>query len=241
MNTKKRPQRIECCPGVLWQHREPRQHNVDPRSSDRVDSSDAELLVAWAQQDVAAGEALFERYYPAMLRFFSNKVSGDPSDLIQDTFMACLGARERLRKHENFRSFLFGIAYNKLRNHYRKGRTEGERLDFGSVSAADLSPGATTMLAQGAEQRLLLQALRSIPVEHQVVLEMFYWESMTSATIANVLDEAHGTVRTRIRRARQLLEDALRRVSTDPSLAQRTSSDLDGWAASIRAHHGTSH
>ena len=34
------------------------------------------------------------------------------------------------------------------------------------------------------EERLLLDALRRLPVELQTVLELYYWEEMTSATIA---------------------------------------------------------
>ncbi len=200
-----------------------------------MDRSDVELLHAWGEGDARAGEALFERYYPAMIRFFANKVAGDPADLIQETFIRCLEGRARLRDADKFRSFLFGIAYNRLKKHYEKGRVEGDRIDYGTHSAVDVAPGARTMMCRGAEQKLLLEALRRIPVEHQVVLEMFYWESMTSAAIADALAEPHGTVRTRIRRARQLLQEQLTQVATDPAVARRTSSDLDSWAAKLRA------
>ena len=202
-----------------------------------MERSDVELLNAWGDGNTAAGEALFERYYPAMIRFFANKVAGDPADLIQETFIRCLEGRDRLRDAAKFRSFLFGIAYNRLKKHYERGRVDGERIDYGSHSAVDLAPGARTMMCKGAEQKLLLEALRRIPVEHQVVLEMFYWESMTSAAIAESLDEPHGTIRTRIRRARQLLEEQLEALAGDPALAQRTSTDLDTWAAQLRAEH----
>ena len=199
---------------------------------------DAELLLAWRAGDTASGEQLFERYYPAIARFFANKLRGDPADLIQETFVACLRGRDRIAADGRFRSYIFGVAYNLLRLHYRRHRVDAERLDFGSVSAADLSPGAGSMLVQGAEQLLLLEALRRIPVECQVVLELFYWEDMTSASIAEVLDEPHGTVRTRIRRARALLEQALGELATDPGVLRRTLEDLEGWAGKIRMAAG---
>ncbi|MBK6921684.1 MAG: sigma-70 family RNA polymerase sigma factor [Deltaproteobacteria bacterium] len=196
--------------------------------------ADLDLLRAWRGGDRRAGAELFDRHYGALERFFANKVSGDTSDLIQETFAACVSGVEKILDGK-FSAFLFGIAYNKLKKHYEKLRLDGERLDYEAVSSADLAPGASTMMAKSEEQRLLLEALRRIPVQHQVVLEMFYWEDMTSADIAVALGEPHGTVRTRIRRARELLQEALGKVSADGAVVERTRSDLDGWAAMVRS------
>jgi RNA polymerase sigma-70 factor (ECF subfamily) len=196
--------------------------------------SDAQLLANWGEGDAAAGESLFLRYYPAVTRFFANKVAGDPVDLIQETFLRCLRGRDRLADPDRFRSYLFGIAYNVLREHFRERYGEAGQIDPYTHTAAGLAPGPGTMVAASDEQRLLLEGLRRIPIELQVVLELFYWESMTSAAIAEALDEPHGTVRTRIRRARQLLEAALRELASDPDVVRRTVADLDGCAARIR-------
>ena len=195
--------------------------------------TDIDLLQAWRAGDQRAGAELFERYYDPLHRFFANKTSTDPSDLIQETFEACVNKAERIEP-DRFRGFVFGVAYNRLKKFYERARTDGERLDYGTISSADLSPGASTMLAKSAEQRVLLEALRRIPVEHQLVLEMFYWENCTSAEIAQVLGEPHGTIRTRIRRARTLLTEAMAEVTDDAALLSQTRSDLEGWAAKIR-------
>ncbi len=197
-------------------------------------STDPELLQAWRAGDAAAGEALFERYYPSVARFFTNKVAGDPADLIQETFVACLQGRDAIVQPERFRSYIFGIAYNLLRQHYARRHGDGAHVDLGSTSVADLGAGPQTAMAASAEQRVLLEALRRIPLQFQIVLELFYWEDQTSASIAEILGEPHGTVRTRLRRARILLEQEIAKVAADPSLCQRTLSDLDAWAEGLR-------
>ncbi len=199
--------------------------------------SDAELLDAWRGDDRDAGEELFTRYYPLLLRFFANKIAGDPTDLIQETFLGCVAGQERLRNGRSFRSYLFSIAYHKLRDHYRNQRIDGRRFDPSSETAADLSPGPSTMMGENAQQQLLLHALRRIPLEHQVVLELFYWEGFTSNRIAELMEEPSPTIRTRIRRARQLLTTALQDSEADPRVLEETLTDLDGWAAKIRAAH----
>ncbi|MCA9710194.1 MAG: sigma-70 family RNA polymerase sigma factor [Myxococcales bacterium] len=195
---------------------------------------DAELLEAWRQGDRAAGSELFERHYAAVVRFFANKVSGDPADLIQETFEACVKGRDRLNDDAGFVRYLFGVAYNVLRRHYERNRKHDQRFDPGTESTADLSPGPATMMARRDEHRLLLAALRRIPLAHQVVLELFYWEGMTSATIAEVLDTPHGTIRTRLRRARQEVEAELAVLIRDPVRLQQALADIDTLASEIR-------
>jgi RNA polymerase sigma-70 factor (ECF subfamily) len=195
---------------------------------------DVTLLEDWRRGSAAAGEALFGRYYAAVARFFANKVTTDPGDLIQETFLACVKGREALRDAAAFRSYLFATAYNSLRYHYRKQSRAREQTDFAAVTMADLAPGVGTMMGKHAEQRLLLAALRRIPVESQTLLELFYWEDLTSAQMADALGVPHGTIRTRLRKARALLEEALRAVANADAPLVSTLGDLDGWAKGLR-------
>ncbi|MEM9456858.1 MAG: sigma-70 family RNA polymerase sigma factor [Myxococcota bacterium] len=202
--------------------------------------SDLDLLEAWRANDQSAGEELFARYYPLLLRFFANKVPVEPTDLIQETMLACVDGQHRLRETEKFRAFLFSIAYNKLRDFYRRAQVGEEPVDMASHASADLAPGPSTMMGRDEQQQLMLRALRRIPVEYQVLLELFYWEDATSAEISVLMDVPHSTIRTRIRRARQLLEEALAESANDPRVLERTRTDLDGWAAKIRSAHQVS-
>lgn len=196
-------------------------------------ADDAELLQAWRAGQQSAGAELFDRYYPAVARFFRNKVGVESADLIQATFLACFEGLQRMTS-SNFRSFLFAIACNLLRKHYRtKAR---HKVDFGSVSVHDMDPSPSSVVANGQQQRHLLEALRRIPLESQIVIELHYWESMTAAEIAEVLDAPVGTVKTRIRRARQLLHEQMQSLDPSGLASQCTVEDLEGWARGLRVH-----
>jgi RNA polymerase sigma factor (sigma-70 family) len=207
-----------------------------------VATDDDELLAAWRSGERRAGERLFDRHFKALTRFFRNKVGrgSDPGagdgmdDLIQQTVLGLLEAKHEFRGEGSFRSFVFGVAYNVLRNHYRRARRDADRLDFGVTSIFDLAQGPSEVLMARHEQQLLLQGLRKIPVEHQVLLELYFWEPLTAAELAAVLEVPEGTVRTRIRRAKQLLEAELSRLAKDPRLLESTLSDLEDWARSVR-------
>jgi RNA polymerase sigma factor (sigma-70 family) len=197
-------------------------------------STDLELLEAWKTGDRKAGSELFERHFDSICRFFANKVQSDVDDLVQRTFIACVEGKERFRGQSSFRTYLFGVAHNVLRSHIRKRRREGERFEPGVTSVFDMGLSPATLIAQRKEQLLVLQALRRIPLDHQVVLELYYWEAMTAKDLAEVLEIPEGTVRGRIRRAKQLLEEQLTTLAETDDL-KSTMSNLDGWARSLRA------
>ncbi len=199
-------------------------------------TSDRELLEAWQGGDPAAGEELFERYYPAVLRFFKNKLHDGIADLVQQTFMACVEGKARMRRTASFRSYLFSIAHNKFRDQLRSRYRGPEAPDFDALSVQDIAPGPTTLVALHREQRLLLEALRTIPVTDQVLIEMRYWEQLKTIEIAEIVGLPHGTVRSRLRSAHARLEKAIERLAGSAHELHSTLNGLDDWARLCREH-----
>jgi RNA polymerase sigma factor (sigma-70 family) len=200
---------------------------------------DEVLFESWRGGDARAGAELFERHYAAIARFFRNKVDGDAPDLIQKTFLGCIEGRERVRGDSSFRTYLFAVAHNVLFKHFRTRARDGARLDFGVTSVHDLRPTATALLARRGEERALLNALRRIPLEHQIILELYFWEHLTAGEMAEIHGVPEGTIRTRLRRAKQLLEAALGQVAASPEELRDTLGGLDAWASSVRAQLGS--
>ena len=84
------------------------------------------------------------------------------------------------------------------------------------------------MLAANEQQTRVLEALRHIPVEMQLMIELYYWEEMTGPQLAQVLDIAEATVRTRLHRARAKLKQALEDLAVDPA------ADVEALTRSLR-------
>jgi RNA polymerase sigma factor (sigma-70 family) len=202
---------------------------------------DAELFEAWrggdARASQGAGTELFERWFDALYRFFRNKVDDGVEDLVQETFLACLRGPP-FRGEASFRTYLFTIARHQLYAHWSKrGRARAD-ADIGSLSIADLGPSPGSIVAQRREERLLLEALRAIPLELQMAIELYYWEEMSGPELAEVLGIPEGTVRSRVRRAREALDEALARLTDDRVLLASTTTDLDAWAQRVRDRLG---
>ncbi len=194
---------------------------------------DLDLLDAWRGGDTAAGSQLFERHFGRLYRFFSYKVGDDVEDLIQQTLLACVESRDRFAGNARFSTYLLSIARNKLCDYWRR-RSRNDALDFGVSSLADLGPTPTQVVAKRREERVLLEALRSLSVDLQVALEMHYWEDMSGPELAVVLGIPEGTVRSRLRRAKQALHDRLAELCESPAVLESTLQNLDGWAAALK-------
>jgi RNA polymerase sigma-70 factor (ECF subfamily) len=200
---------------------------------DDADPTDADLLRRWAAGDTVAGRTLFERHAAVIARFFANKVDSGASDLVQETFLVALEGATTYRSEASWRSWLLGIAYNKLRHHYQHAAKVAVRYEHELPSVEDLGASPSEVAVERQEHRLLLRALRRIPLQLQVVLELRYWEGMKAREIAAVLELPEGTINSRLHRARVLLEQAFADLATERGI-QTTTNAIDAWAAEIR-------
>jgi RNA polymerase sigma-70 factor, ECF subfamily len=148
-----------------------------------------------------AFEELFELHFDVVYGYLARRVGPDIGrDLASETFLRAFAARKRYdAARGEVRPWLFGIANNLLRRHYRD---EERRLRaFARLDARqeDLPPG---------EPRLA-QALVALPREERDVLLLFAWADLAYAEIAAALEVPVGTVRSRLHRARAHVRAAL--------------------------------
>ena len=192
------------------------------------------LLQAWRDGEDTAGQALFDRHFESLYCFFCNKVGREVDDLVQETFLACVAARDRFRGDASFRTFLFAIARKQLLKYRDRWRKLNANRDFEETRVADLDATPSQVVVEHEEHGLLLRALRRLPMDLQIALELFYWEGLKSADIALVLEIPHGTMRSRLRRGRELLVEHLETVAATPELLRSTQGDLDAWLKSMQ-------
>jgi RNA polymerase sigma factor (sigma-70 family) len=177
---------------------------------------DLELLDRWRAGDRTAGEGLFARHFKDIYRFFEHKLPGEADDLAQRTFLACVGARDAFRQQASFRTYLFAIARNELYAHLQK-LSRVDHVDFDLISIADLVTSPSGRIGRAEEGAQLREALRTLPAEQQLLLELHYWHDLDAAALGEILGAAPGTIRVRLLRARQALRGRLGpQVGADP-------------------------
>lgn len=197
---------------------------------------DFDLLVAWRGGDDGAGTVLYERYANGVCRFFMGKVVADTvaEDLAQRTWLAVVEGRDRIRNEGSFRSYLFGVAHNLFREELRRGVRAP--IDASITSAHDLGPTATGLIGTIQQNRILLEALRRIPLQSQIMYQLRYWEGLTVPEIAMVVGECENTMKTRLRRGLELLEHEIAVLTAAKANGglESTSTTLEQWATKLR-------
>jgi RNA polymerase sigma factor (sigma-70 family) len=194
--------------------------------------TDEELLEAWRNGDRAAGNDLFERHFDALYRFFERKMSGDAGDLVQRAFLALVEGRDRFRGDASVRTYLYAIARHELMRHWREKRRAAD-LDFGVSSVHDFDPSPSEAAQKRQADRVLLEALRRIPLDLQIAIELHYFESIRGPELARILEIPEGTVRSRLRRGLELLQAKAAELASSKDALRSTLTDLDRWAAEL--------
>ncbi len=198
--------------------------------------SDEALLASWRAGDPRAGRSLFSRHVDGISRFFFSKVATGVDDLVQRTFLALLERSMEIPNGVPLRAYLFGIARNLLLRRFRDEYRDGRHFDALTTSVADHGATPSVLVDQRQQLQVLYTALQALPLDLQITLELFYWEELPASEIGSVLGVPEGTVRSRLRRARELLGERLQALG--PDLAEPTLADLERWARELRDRVG---
>lgn len=197
-------------------------------------ATDIELLDRWREGDRKAGNELFSRHFDSISRFFENKLSEEVDELVQGTFLALTKHRDQFRKESSFRTYLFTIARHELYRHLRK--RSSSKLDFGATSLKDLRTTPTGRIARDQRNLQLLDALRSLPLEQQLLIELHYWEGIPFDELAPMFEVEAVTLRTRLFRARKLLRARLDGEAAVAVDTGESEAELEAWARGLHPY-----
>lgn len=197
---------------------------------------DASLLRAWSEGDTDAGNRLLGRYFDRLLVFFGPRAERDVEDLVQRTMLSCVRAHASVHTSSSFRAFLFTTAKNELVDHYRRRGSAPPLAEPDDVVCQRTTP---SQYAVGREERRrLARALQRLDLDLQMVVALHYWEGMTNVELAETLEIPLGTVKSRLRRAKEALQELLLAQAT-PAEVDATLASLETWAERVARAGGS--
>lgn len=154
-------------------------------------------LIQRAQRgDTAAAEQLIKTWYqPVFAYFYKNTgryhLSGD---LTQETFLRAASALGGYRPWGSFRGWLFTIAANCLKNHWRALSRRPEELPL-----PDDCPQEDDPLRRSSQHTDLEAALALLPPEQREAVILRYYHDLTIREIGKVTGAGISTVKARLR------------------------------------------
>jgi len=187
-------------------------------TNDALDRADMERLAAG--QDAALND-LMERHATLVFHFLCRMVGNkdDANDLAQETFVRVFRSRESFQTNEKFSTWLYTIAANLARNHFRwrsrhpnislEAETgEAEQTLGGTLPAPGPTPNEQALATERAAA--VRTAVGKLPEDLREAIVLCEWEELSLAEAATVLETTPKAVESRLYRARQILRERLK-------------------------------
>ena len=165
-----------------------------------------------------------ERAFTWMVRRYQDRVFGlvfrmlgdrqEAEDLAQEVFVTVFKAIDSFRGESLFTTWLYRIATNHCRNRlkYLARRHHQRQLDIADTAEHDLDGRLSQPVARPDKQlegyeleRVIQTAMTQLDEDHREVLVLRDVEQLSYEEIAQILDVAEGTVKSRLFRARAAL------------------------------------
>lgn len=148
--------------------------------------------------------ALFREHHNAVRRFIERRVSDREvaADLTMDCFE--IAWRKRDPRDPFGLPWLYRTARNLIANEYRRREREGALWTHIEDHVRALASEAEPAMA-----RRLVEAIRGLPEREREILWLTYWEDLSAAEVAVVMEMNTGAVWTRLNRVRARLRPLL--------------------------------
>lgn len=165
-------------------------------------------------------ETAFEVEFGPLHRYLRRRVGAAAAeDLTADTFAAAYANWQRFDQTRPLRPWLYGIAANLVRHHWRQERRmlrAYARTGVDPVLAED--DAIVARLDAHDRRRELAAALADLRPQDREILLLHAWAELTDSEIASALSLSIGTVKSRLYRARQQVRN---RIAADRQTAAK--------------------
>ena len=147
----------------------------------------------------------------------------DAKDLLQDTYMKAYRFIDKYETGTNAKAWLFRIMKNSFINDYRKSTRTPDQVDYNEVEdyidlIKEKSSDASDLRKQLFENTLddeVVTAMESLTEEFRTIIILSDLEGMTYEEIAEILSIPLGTVRSRLHRARKVMQEKLHNFAVE--------------------------
>lgn len=175
-----------------------------------VDELTAEAFEIEDKEDLI--DEIMNKYGQEILQLVYSYVNNKEvaEDLTQDIFVKCYKSLHTYKGKSNVKTWLWRIAINHCKDYIKSWYnkkvivTEDESTYIGIQKES-----VEQTVIQNAEDRRLASAVMNLPIKYREVIYLFYYEELPIKDIAMVIEVKENTIKTRLKRAKELLKKGL--------------------------------
>ena len=131
-------------------------------------------------------------------------------DLAQDIFVKCYKSLHTYKGKSKLRTWLWRIAINHCKDYIKSWyRTKVIVTDNESTYMGVQKESAEQTFIKNDEDQMLASAVMNLPIKYREVIYLYYFEEMPIKDIAMVIEVKENTIKTRLKRAKELLKKGL--------------------------------
>ena len=162
-------------------------------------------------------ELMFQYTDPLIrLAYYYVKDLQAAEDIVQEVFIKFYHNQKNYEERGDLKAFLTKMTINKSKDYlkswaYRKVQLQDKLF-------TPTSKRNTDELVRKDEQAVIGEAILELPLKQREVLIYFYFNEMTIAEVAHILSIPEGTVKTRLRRSKELLRGKLKGIEWEALL-----------------------
>ena len=146
----------------------------------------------------------------------NTNVSQDAEDVFQEVFIRLVRYKDRIEDEDHLKAWLIRVTINEARRLETSGWKKNVSLDVPDEvqdEVADENDGEASPEEQylaDEKKQSVLGKVRELPHKYREVIHLFYYEEMKITEIADILETNEATVKTRLRRAKDILGKTLK-------------------------------
>ncbi len=194
---------------------------IDPESitNPLERQTDEELIVGFQKGNTAAFDQLVSRFKDPLTNYVFRFLGDwdECSDVVQETFVRVYQNRDSYKPIAKFSTWIYTIATNVAKSRLRRkgfmqlfsflNRRDEEN---GVFEVPDESSRADLRLESSMEEQRIQKALDALPLKYRQVVILRDVQELSYEEIADITGLSLGTVKSRINRARQRLQEMLK-------------------------------
>lgn len=154
--------------------------------------------------------AAFEAEFPQLYRYLARRVGATTAeDLAAATFEVAYSNWDRFEPDRPLRPWLYGIAANLVRRHWRSERRMLRAYARTGADPITVEDDTVSRIDARGRRRDLAAALAELRPQEREILLLHAWADLTDTEIADALSLPLGTVKSRLHRARERVRNRI--------------------------------